>query len=55
MIILFYGDVTALTNFLKGLPLAAANIVMTQLGELVFAHLKKLNGSTNDPSDCNIP
>ena len=41
----FYGDVTAVgTDFLKELPLAAANIVMIQLGELVFAHLKKING-----------
>ena len=42
MIILFYGDVAGCTNFMKGLPLAAANIVMIQLGELAFAHLKKI-------------
>ena len=49
------GDLAAASNFLKGLPFATANIVKIQLGKLVFAHLKKLNGSTNDPGDCNIP
>ena len=51
----FYGDLTAASDFLKDLPRAAANIVKIQLGKLGFAHLKKLNGSTNDPGDCNIP
>ena len=55
MVILFYGDLTAASDFLKDLPHAAANIVKIQLGKLGFAHLKKLNGSTNDPGDCNIP
>ena len=49
------GVLAAASNFLKGLPFVTANIVKL-LGKLVFAHLKKLmNGSTNDPGDCNIP
>lgn len=45
----FCGDVTASScHYLDGLPLATANLVMIHFGELIFGHLKKLDGFVLD-------
>ena len=47
----FYGCITINADkFLSGLPLDAANIVSIQLGELVFAHLKRQSMPDHDGS-----
>ena len=42
----FYSNITAkATHFFKDLPLASANILMIQLGEMVFGYIKNSNAS----------
>ena len=44
----FYSNITAkATHFFKDLPLASANILMIQLGEMVFGYMKNSNTSSN--------